>query len=221
MNKLIIFKDLGIIEYKQAFDYQEELFNSIIEKKLKNQPTENYLLFCEHPHVYTLGKSGDTNNLLINQNFLDKINATFYKTNRGGDITYHGYGQLVIYPIFDLDNFDILAKKYIWKIEEAIIQTLKEFNIIADRLEGASGVWIDGNTANARKICALGVRISRAVTMHGLALNLNTDLSYFNHINPCGFVDKGVTSLQKELGKPIEIGDVKLILKSKFFNIFE
>lgn len=220
MNKEIIFRDLGIVEYGKAFEEQEKLFDEIITKKQNNQPTDNYLLFVEHPHVYTLGKSGDSNNLLINENFLKKINASYYKTNRGGDITYHGYGQLVVYPIFDLDNFGIMAKKYIWNIEEAIIQTLKEYNIEAARLEGASGVWLDGNTAKARKICALGVRISRGVTMHGLAFNINTDLSYFNHINPCGFVDKGVTSLQKELNKNIDFEILKNQLKENFYKIF-
>jgi len=220
MNKEIIFKDLGIIEYSKAFEFQEKLFNQTIEKKLNGEKTENYLLFCEHPHVYTLGKSGDENNLLINQQFLDNIGATFFKTNRGGDITYHGYGQLVVYPIFDLDNFDILAKKYIWRIEQAVIETLKDYNIIANRLESASGVWLDGNLANVRKICALGVRISRAVTMHGLAFNLNTDLKYFSYINPCGFVDKGVTTLQKELNKIIDIEEIKTNLKTKFYQQF-
>jgi len=220
MNKQIIFQDLGTIEYSQAFEYQEKLFNETIAKKQRGETTENYLLFCEHPHVYTLGKSGDQNNLLINDNFLKSINATFFKTNRGGDITYHGYGQLVVYPVFDLENFDILAKKYIWRIEQAVIEALKNYNIISDRLETASGVWLDINTTKVRKICALGVRISRAVTMHGLAFNLNTDLSYFNHINPCGFVDKGVTTLQKELNKLIDIEEIKLILKTKFFEQF-
>ncbi len=221
MNKEIIIKDLATIEYSQAFAAQEELFNEIIEKKNNALPTQNYILFCEHPHVYTLGKSGDENNLLINDDFLKSINATFFKTNRGGDITYHGYGQLVIYPIFDLDNFGILAKKYVWKIEEAIIQTLLNYNIVTTRLEGASGVWIDVNTEKARKICAIGVRISRAVTMHGLALNINTDLSYFNYINPCGFADKGVTSIQKELGKDIDIDELKKIIKENFLKLFQ
>lgn len=221
MKKYIIFEDLQVIEYGKAFDYQEEKFNKIIEQKQEGVETDNYLLFCEHPHVYTLGKSGDQNNLLINPVFLKKIDATFYKTNRGGDITYHGYGQLVVYPIFNLDNFDIMAKKYIFNIEEAVIETLKDYGIEAARLEGASGVWLEGKTKNARKICALGVRISRGVTMHGLAFNINTDLNYFNHINPCGFVDKGVTSMQKELGKEIDFEEVKAKLKEKFFEIFE
>jgi lipoyl(octanoyl) transferase len=221
MEKIITYIDLGTIEYGKAFEVQEKLFNETIEKKQNKQETENYLIFCEHPHVYTLGKSGDANNLLINDNFLKNINASFYKTNRGGDITYHGFGQLVVYPIFDLDNFSIMAKKYIWQIEDAIIQTLREYNIEAARLNGASGVWLEGDTPKARKICALGVRISRAVTMHGLAFNINTDLSYFNHINPCGFVDKGVTSLQKELNNLVDFEDVKSKLKNNFFELFK
>ncbi len=219
MNKKIIFEDLGTMSYAEAYKYQLKLFNETIEKKKSGEPTENRLLFVEHPHVYTLGKSGDSANLTIPESFLKKINATFFRTDRGGDITYHGYGQIVIYPIFDLDNFDILIKKYIFSIEEAVIRTLKNYNINAKRIEKASGVWLT-DRKKPEKICALGVRVSRAVTMHGLAFNINTNLKYFNYINPCGFTNKGVTSLQKELNKKIDLQEVKDKLKKNFETIF-
>lgn len=219
MNPKITIKNLKTINYKDAFEYQEKLFYENIDKKQKGERTSNYLLFCEHPHVYTLGKSGSQNNLLINDNFLKRIDATFVKTTRGGDITYHGYGQIVIYPIFDLANFDIMAKKYIFSIEQAIIDTLAEYQITGERLAGASGIWLTDRKI-PEKICALGVRISRGVTMHGLAFNINTDLSYFTHINPCGFQDKGVTSLQKELGKKIELSEVIKKLEQHFIKVF-
>ena len=219
-NKIITFQDLGTMAYAEAYEYQLKLFNETIEKKKNGELTENRLLFVEHPHVYTLGKSGNIANLMISESFLKKINATFYKTDRGGDITYHGYGQIVIYPVFDLDNFNILIKKYVNAIEEVIIRTLKEYEIAATRIKGAAGIWLTNNRQRAEKICALGVRMSRGVTMHGLAFNINTDLNYFNHINPCGFTDKGVTSLQKESGKKINIEKVKELLKKYYMEVF-
>lgn len=219
MNRKIDYSDLGTVEYKDAYKIQLKLFEDTINKKLNKQATQNKLLFVEHPHVYTLGKSGNFANLMIPLNFLEKINATYYQTDRGGDITYHGFGQIVIYPIFDLDNFNILIKKYIYSIEEAIIRTLKEFNINANRLPKAAGIWLT-DREKPEKICALGVRVSRGVTMHGLAFNINTNLDYFKHINPCGFTDKGVTSLQRELGKSIDVEEVKILLKKYFSEVF-
>jgi lipoyl(octanoyl) transferase len=219
MNKNIVFQDLGTMNYADAYNLQTNLLEKTIAKKLNKEETENILLFVEHPHVYTLGKSGDFANLTIPESFLEKINASFYKTDRGGDITYHGFGQIVIYPIFDLNNFGILIKKYIFSIEEAIIKTLDKYSISASRIDSAAGVWLL-DRAKPEKICALGVRVSRGVTMHGLAFNINTDLNYFNYINPCGFSDKGVTSLQKELGKKIDLYEVKELLKSSFSEVF-
>ena len=219
MKNKVKFIDLGEIDYKEAWNYQEELFNEIVEGKKQsnnndNSSQQNYLLFCEHPHVYTLGKSGEQNNLLISDEFLKKINATYYKINRGGDITYHGPGQIVGYPILDLEDFDLTVKKYIYSLEEAIINLLKEYNIYGSRLDGGTGVWLDvDNPSKARKICAIGVRASKFVTMHGFAFNVNTDLNYFNYINPCGFTDKGVTSMQKELGNELNINEIKNKLK--------
>jgi len=219
MNNQVTYKDLGSIDYKEAWNYQEELFNEIVEnKKLAKtndqNPVPNYLLFCEHPHVYTLGKSGEQNNLLISDEFLKKINATYYKINRGGDITYHGPGQIVGYPIIDLEQFGLTVKSYIYQLEEAIIHLLKEYNIEADRMDGATGVWLDKEKpGKSRKICAIGVRASKFVTMHGFAFNINTDLNYFNYINPCGFTDKGVTSMQQELGEKVKIEEIKTKLK--------
>ncbi len=220
--KNCIFQDLQHIDYKEAWDYQEKLFSEIIEQKKQNIIADNYLLFCEHPHVYTLGKSGQPNNLLINDTFLKQINATYYKINRGGDITYHGPGQIVGYPILDLEQFGLSIKKYVFLLEESIIQVLAKFNISATRLEGASGVWLDvDNKQFTRKICAIGVRSSRWVTMHGFAFNVKTNLQYFNYINPCGFVDKGVTSLEKELNCEIDFNEVKTLVRNKIFKIFE
>ncbi len=228
MNRQTIFQDLGLIDFKEAWDYQEELFDRILKVKLlnneltadKQKPVPNHLLFCEHPHVFTLGKSGSESNLLINNlQLLDK-NASFYKINRGGDITYHGPGQIVAYPILDLDIFNLSIRKYIYSIEEAVILTLKKYEISASRLEGATGVWLDPEIPDkARKICAIGVRASRWVTMHGLALNINTDLSYFNFIHPCGMPDKAVTSLEKELGKKQDMNAVKKALKQNLARI--
>jgi len=224
-----IFEDLGLIEYKKAWNYQEEKFNSIVEKKLYNRNTDNGkkeiihdLIFCEHPHVYTLGKSGTVNNLLINDAFLKQINATYYKSNRGGDITYHGPGQIVGYPIFDLEELGLTIKSYIHNLEEAIINCIADYGLKGERLEGATGVWLDKDImGKARKICAIGVKASRYVSMHGFALNVNTNLSYFNHINPCGFLDKGVTSLQKELGVEQDFSAVKANLLEHINKVFQ
>lgn len=219
----VTFQDLGLIDYKKAWDYQEELFAKVLAGRNSDNLSErvNYLLFCEHPHVYTLGKSGQSNNLLISDEMLKRINATYYHINRGGDITYHGPGQIVAYPIIDLELFKITLKDYIHNLEEVIIRTLKPFGINADRLNEATGVWLDvGVKGKERKICAIGVRASRFVTMHGLAFNVNTNLDYFSYINPCGFVDKGVTSMQKELGKEIDFEAVKSKLKKEFEAVF-
>ena len=208
---------------------QEELFNSIIETKIYNrdnqdkqpQITDNYLIVCQHPHVYTLGKSGSIANLLINQQQLEEGKISFYNTNRGGDITYHGPGQLVVYPVLDLDNFFTDIAKYIRLLEEIIILTLKDYGIIATRIKGASGVWLDVETSKARKICAIGVRTSRWVTMHGLAFNINSNLAYFNNIVPCGITDKAVISLEKELGKSISMTEITEKVVSYFARLFE
>ncbi len=221
----IKFEDLGVSEYQKTWDYQEMLMQKVISQKIakKNNSeleTDNYLLFVEHPHVYTLGKSGDEHNLLLNYIQLQAAHASFIKTNRGGDITYHGPGQIVGYPIFDLENFDIGLRKYIELMEDAIIQSIAEFGLKGGRDETATGVWLDVGKPSARKICAIGVKSSRFVTMHGFALNVNTDLSYFQHINPCGFTDKGVTSLEKELGKKQDFEKVKEIVLEKLLVLF-
>lgn len=210
---VIQYIDWGLIEYNEAWAKQEALFNGSIELKQQNLCTNNYLVFCEHPHVYTLGKSGDVHNMLLNYIQLQAKDAIFVKSNRGGDITYHGPGQLVGYPIFDLANFELGLKQYIYNVEEAIIKTLLLYNIITQRLEGSTGVWLDVGQPTCRKICAIGVRSSRYVTMHGFALNVNTDLSYFGHINPCGFIDKGVTSMEKELGEKVDMEELKIGLR--------
>ena len=227
MNKKVNFQDLGLIDYKKCWDYQEELFGEILavksanRKEDKSDATENHLLFCEHPHVYTLGKGGDKTNLLVNEDYLKSRGATFYKINRGGDITYHGPGQIVGYPILDLDNFFTDIHKYLRFLEEAIILTLKEYGLNGERSEGETGVWFDVGTEKARKICALGVKSSRWVTMHGFAFNVNADLSYYGNIIPCGIVDKQVTSLEKELGKKLDVEEVKSKLKSHLVHLFE
>jgi lipoyl(octanoyl) transferase len=213
MNRNIQFIDWGLIDYTDAWTKQEELFSDSIAKKTQNNPTQNYLIFCEHPHVYTLGKSGNDQNMLLNFIQLQAKNATFVHTNRGGDITYHGPGQVVGYPIFDLANFNLGLKQYIHNLEAAIINTLSKYDIQSTRLEGSTGVWLDVGLPTCRKICAIGVRSSRFVTMHGFALNVNTQLEYFNYINPCGFVDKGVTSIEKELGKSVNMEELKSKLK--------
>jgi len=214
------FIDWQLIDYNEAWQRQEKLFAATIERKQQNLPTENHLIFCEHPHVYTLGKSGKEQNMLLNMIQLQARNATFVHTNRGGDITYHGPGQLVCYPIFDLETFGIGLKQYIHLLEKSIIQVLENYNITAERLDGATGVWIDAQGKNPRKICALGVRSSRFVTMHGFALNVNTDLNYFNYINPCGLTDKGITSLEKELEYKIDIEELKVRLREKIETKF-
>jgi len=227
MNKKVYVTDLGTKDYKETWDFQEEVFNSIIDIKNKNREKENkditpnYLLFVEHPNVYTLGKSGKYSHLLISEEELAQKNATFYKIDRGGDITYHGPGQIVGYPILDLDNFFTDIHKYLRFLEEVIIKTLADYGIKGERSPGETGVWIDVGTPFARKICAMGVRASRWVTMHGFAFNINVDLSYFNYIIPCGIVDKSVTSLNQELGKNIPLQEVKEKIKFHFSNIFE
>src|SRR5258708_14002579 len=224
------FIDLGLIDYQQAWDYQTDLFNKILAVKSENRnhpnneqlTTNNYLLFCEHPHVYTLGKSGDEKNLIIPGSDLSSIGASFYNINLGGDITYHGPGQIVVYPIIDLENFFTDIHVYMRTLEEAVIQTLSEFSLEAGRIKGLTGVWLDvNNPVKSRKICAMGVKTSRWVTMHGLALNVNTDLSYFNHIVPCGISDKAVTSMEKELNSTLDLKQVKEILRNKLVSLFE
>ena len=227
MNKKVSFKDLGLIDYKQCWDFQEELFAEILAVKSSNRKqnktisTKNHLIFCEHPHVYTLGKSGDKKNLLVNEDYLKSRGATFHKINRGGDITYHGPGQIVGYPIIDLDNFFTDIHKYLRFLEEAVILTLKEYRLETERSPGETGVWFDVGTTKARKICALGVKSSRWVTMHGFAFNVNSDLSYFGNIIPCGISDKSVTSLQKELGKEVDMNEVRNKLKAHLIELFE
>lgn len=223
---------MGKIAYDAAWDYQESLMQANLRIKAQrfNTPdadvplesvTKHHLLFCEHPHVYTLGKSGHMENLLVNDSRLKELNVSFFKTNRGGDITYHGPGQIVGYPILDLEHFVTDLGKYMRNLEEVIIRTLAHYNIEGDRLSGATGVWLDaGMKGKARKICAMGVRCSRWVTMHGFALNVNTDLRYFDHIVPCGITDKSVTSMQKELGTAIDELEVKDILRSEFAHVF-
>jgi len=213
--------DWGLIDYKTAWDKQKTLFDQMVEQKnhvraLRATPLPEHFIVCEHPHVYTLGKNGQQNNLLINADFLKEIDASFYHIERGGDITYHGPGQLVGYPILDLERHALSLKKYIFCLEDAIIQTLSDYNIASARIDGMTGVWVDTNSENPRKICAIGVRASRGVTMHGFALNVNTDLSYFSHINPCGMTDKSVTSMTNELGKNVDINDVKKRIYENF-----
>ena len=228
MNKKVIIQDLGLKDYKKTWDYQEELFSGILDKKIRNRredaglETPNYLLFVEHPHVYTLGKSGDINNLLATEAELTSKGAQFYRINRGGDITYHGPGQVVGYPILDLDNFFTDIHKYLRLLEEIIILTLDEYGIKGERSDGETGVWLDVGTPLARKICALGVRSSRWVTMHGFAFNVNTDLSYFDHMIPCGIRDKAVTSLNRELGREsVDMEKIKESLTGNFQKLFE
>lgn len=227
MKPQVIFESLGLIDYQQAWDYQENLFKGTVDQKIRirngeeSGPTKNYLLFCEHPHVYTLGKSGDKANLLLDDQQLDEHHARFYKINRGGDITYHGPGQLVAYPIFDLAQFFEDIHKYMRYLEEAVIQTLTEFGIESGRVEGLTGVWVDGDKPTARKICAMGVKSSRWVTMHGIGFNVNSDLNYFSHIIPCGIDDKAVTSMEHELGKKVDIDAVAEVLKQKLAALFD
>ncbi len=231
-NRLLQFQDLGLMEYEAAFVFQEKLMQQIIGLKLENrskseeaqQETPNYLLFVEHPHVYTIGKSGDAQNMLANAEKLKEINATFVKTNRGGDITYHGFGQLIGYPVLDLDNFSSDIFLYMRNLEEVIIRVLAEYGIKGMRSEGETGVWLDVGKPYARKICALGVKTSKWVTMHGFGLNVNTDLRYFEYIIPCGIRDKAVTSISRELERTFsddEISDLKIKIKKHFCDVFE
>ncbi len=228
MNKKVALQDLGHKDYKETWDYQEALFKAIVDTKIRNRrenarlETPNHFLFVEHPHVYTLGKSGDINNLLVDEKFLEAKGASFYKINRGGDITYHGPGQIVGYPILDLDNFFTDIHKYLRFLEEMVILTLAEYGLKAERSEGETGVWLDVGTPFARKICAMGVRASRWVTMHGFALNVNADLGYFDLMIPCGIKGKAVTSLNVELGqKEVDVEEVKEKLLKHFMALFE
>lgn len=232
LNKTISVKNLGLIDYQEGWDYQEKLFNEVVSTKLSNRdklddehvPTPNYLLFCEHPHVYTLGKSGKKENLLLDDHGLEEKEASYYKINRGGDITYHGPGQLVCYPILDLDNFFEDIHKYLRLLEQAVIDTLAEYGIDAGRIKGLTGVWLDHKNpaqGNPGKICAMGVRSSRWVTMHGLALNVNTNLEYFNNIIPCGIDDKAVTSMQQELNRTLDMAEVTEKLRDNIIKHFE
>jgi len=228
MNKKIQLQDLGNRDYKSTWEYQEQLFQDVVDLKIKNRreeldlPTQNYLLFVEHPHVYTLGKSGDLENLLLNEKQLEAKGATFYKINRGGDITYHGPGQIVGYPILDLENFFTDIHKYLRLLEESMILTLAEYGLESGRSEGETGVWLGVGTPFARKICAMGVRASRWVTMHGFALNVNVDLGYFDNIIPCGIRGKGVTSLNVELGvEKVDEDEVKSKIIKHLTHLFE
>ena len=228
LNKQIDIQDLGLLDYKEAWDYQESLFKEIVQTKIDNRrqnqesPTKNHFLFVEHPHVYTLGKSGDFSNLLVSEEELAQKGAMFYKVNRGGDITYHGPGQIVGYPILDLDNFFTDIHKYLRLLEEMIILTLAEYGLEAERSPGETGVWLDVGTPFARKICAMGVRASRWVTMHGFALNVNANLGYFDHMIPCGIRGKAVTSMHVELGQRlIDMQEVKDKLLKHFAQLFE
>lgn len=228
-NKQVIFRHMGLLDYQQAWDYQEALFADTVQLKIANrkrpeaqqQVTTNYLLFCQHPHVYTLGKSGQLDHLLLDEAQLQEKQACFYKINRGGDITYHGPGQLVAYPILDLDNFFTDIHRYLRYLEEAVMLTLADFGLEGGRIEGLTGVWLDHvKQKNPRKICAMGVKSSRWVTMHGLALNVNPDLSYFGHIVPCGIRDKAVTSMQQELGTTVDLASVERSLRHYLAELF-
>ncbi|GAB2764413.1 lipoyl(octanoyl) transferase LipB [Rhabdobacter roseus] len=229
LNKHVTFHALDLLDYQKAWDFQEQLFAATIARKTQNRtlppeaqlPTPNHLIFCEHPHVYTLGKSGKPDHLLLDEKVLAEKQATFYRINRGGDITYHGPGQLVGYPILDLDNFFTDIHRYMRTLEEAVIRTLADFGLDAGRIEGLTGVWLDYDAQrNPRKICAMGVKASRWVTMHGFALNVNPDLTYFGYIVPCGIQDKAVTSLQQELGQPVDMQAVKARLKDHLAALF-
>lgn len=228
LNKRTQFIDLGLIGYQEAWDYQTALFNKTLDVKALNRqraeddqlPTENYLIFCEHPHVYTLGKSGDQKNLLVSVDKLPAIGATYHHINRGGDITYHGPGQLVVYPVLDLENFFTDIHRYMRLLEESVIQTMAHYGLTGERIEGLTGVWM-GKKDQPRKISALGVKMSRWVTMHGLSFNIHPQLSYFNHIVPCGIQDKTVTSMEQESGKKPNMDEVKQMMKANIFSLFE
>ena len=223
----VIIHRLGLIDYKQAWDYQENLFKEIVDLKIKNRNEDtnilpqNHLVFCEHPNVYTLGKSGKEDHLLLDKKGLLDNDVSFYKINRGGDITYHGPGQLVVYPIFDLEQFFTDIHKYMRLLEEAVIITLQEYGIIAQRMDGQTGVWLGVGSIEARKICAMGVKSSRWVTMHGLGFNVNSDLRYFDHIIPCGISDKSVTSMANELGEEVDMKELSNKLLVNMANLFE
>jgi lipoyl(octanoyl) transferase len=221
-------EDLGLIDYKECWDYQTKLFDTSVQLKIKNRKfpedrvsTKNHLIFCEHPHVYTLGKSGDLKNLLIDGQKRKEKNISFYKINRGGDITYHGPGQLVVYPILDLDYFFSDIHKYLRLLEESVILTLKDYGVEGQRLDGFTGVWVDAEKETPRKICAIGVKCSRWVTMHGIGFNINSNLDYFKHIVPCGIEDKSVTSLRKETNQEIDMEELKLRFKKNFKILFD
>lgn len=227
INRKVAFQDLGTQDYQPTWDYQEELMKKNLETKISNREhpenqkmTDNHLLFVEHPHVYTLGKSGHEENLLANQDKLKEINATYVKVNRGGDITYHGFGQIVGYPILDLENFYTDIHRYMRDLEEVIIRTIAEYGLKGERSQGETGVWLDVGKPYARKICAMGVKASRWVTIHGFALNVNTDMKYFEYIIPCGIADKQVTSLKRELEKDVDIEEVKSKIKKHFTDVF-
>ena len=223
--KQVLLHHLGTKAYSEVFQIQKQYFDQMLlnESQGNSQPADSFghFILCEHPHVYTLGKNGQQNNLLINSDFLKQINAEYHQTDRGGDITYHGPGQLVGYPILRLSLFDMRIRTYIETLEDVIICLLKDYGINSTRLDSATGVWIDAGKENARKICAIGVKTSKLVTMHGFALNINTQLEYFNHINPCGFTDKGVTSMQKELGFELSVEEIKEKLIAKFETFFK
>jgi len=227
MNKQVDFIDLGRIDYKKCWKHQDILFSEILQTKSKNRregltlPTKNHFIFCEHNHVYTIGKSGDQNNLLVSHNYLRSKNAEYYVTNRGGDITYHGPGQIVGYPILDLDNFFSDINRYLRLLEEVIILTLNDYGVLGERSKGETGVWVNVGGGKSRKICAIGVKTSRWVTMHGFAFNVNTDLSYFDNIIPCGISNKSVTSLEKEINKTLCMNEVKTKIKNHFINLFK
>ena len=230
MSYSIKYEDIGLKDYKEAWDYQTTLFKELVDIKKSDEADKPHgldnhpgtLIFVEHPNVYTLGRSGSENNLLLDYIQLKSKDAAFYKIDRGGDITYHGPGQIVGYPIFDLEVIHIGLKEYIFRIEEAIIRSAGEFEIACSRLEGGTGVWIDPEIpGRARKICAIGVKASKFITMHGFAFNVNTDLTYFNYINPCGFTDKGVTSIEKETGRRADMNEVKEILKNRLREVFD
>lgn len=219
-NEIIEFEDLGVMPYRQTWDLQKSLFTSLIEdKKAQKTTASEKVFFVEHPHVYTLGLHGKVNNMLLNPTDLEHRGIEFVQIERGGDITYHGPGQLVVYPILDMQKYSLGVKSYIDLLEETVIRVIAKYGIKGERVEGATGVWIDVGTPRERKICAIGVKCSRFVTMHGLALNVNTDLSYFSAINPCGFIDKGVTSISRELGHDIDMIEVKNLFKSIFINL--
>lgn len=226
INREVQFIDLGLTDYQSGWDFQTRHYESIIDRKIANrdsgpEPTENFLIFCEHPHVFTLGKSGKEENLVIPREELGRISATYHHINRGGDITYHGPGQLVVYPVIDLENFFTDIHLYMRSLEEVVIRVLADFGIASGRYDGLTGVWLDSNVPmRARKICAMGVKTSRWVTLHGLALNVNTDLNYFNYIVPCGISDKAVTSMQKELGAPVAMEAVAGSMKKHFASVF-